>query len=140
MALTSSGLGALTLFVADLDAVTPFYRDVLGLAPVFQDDVSAVFQLGGSLLNLLAVDAAGDLVAPAGTAPVGQTAQLVLSLFVADVDAVCADLHERGVSLLNGPVDRPWGKRTAAFTDPAGTVWELAQDLPADTDRATSTA
>jgi lactoylglutathione lyase len=36
-------------------------------------------------------------------------------------------LQEQGVTLRNGPVDRPWGRRTAAFTDPPGNVWEIAQ-------------
>jgi uncharacterized glyoxalase superfamily protein PhnB len=40
---------------------------------------------------------------------------------------VCADLTSRGVKLLNGPMDRPWGIRTAAFADPAGHVWEIAR-------------
>jgi lactoylglutathione lyase len=31
--------------------------------------------------------------------------------------------------LLNGPVDRPWGVRTANFQDPAGHVWQIGQDL-----------
>jgi uncharacterized glyoxalase superfamily protein PhnB len=31
---------------------------------------------------------------------------------------------------VNGPVDRPWGRRTAAFADPAGHAWEVAQLLP----------
>ncbi len=133
----SNGLGALTLFVEDLDTVTVFYCDVLDLDLVYQDDVSAVLDLGGTLINLLAVGAAPELVAPARAAPVGATAQMMLSLFVEDVDAVCAGLRERGVALLNGPVDRPWGKRTATFTDPAGTVWEVAQDIAADADRTT---
>jgi catechol 2,3-dioxygenase-like lactoylglutathione lyase family enzyme len=124
------GLGALTLFVDDLDAGRVFYRDVLDLALVHQDDDSAVFDLGGTLLNLLAVSAAPELVAPAQAGSVGATAHMVLSLFVEDVDAVCADLRQRGVTLLNGPLDRPWGKRTAAFTDPSGVVWEIAQDIP----------
>jgi uncharacterized glyoxalase superfamily protein PhnB len=33
------------------------------------------------------------------------------------------------VSLLNGPLDRPWGVRTATFTDPDGHIWEIAQEL-----------
>jgi uncharacterized glyoxalase superfamily protein PhnB len=53
-----------------------------------------------------------------------------LTAWVDDVDAVCALLRSRGLTLLNGPTDRPWGKRTAAFTDPSGTVWEIAQDIP----------
>ena len=34
----------------------------------------------------------------------------------------------RGVELLNGPLDREWGVRTAAFADPDGHVWEVAQE------------
>jgi len=134
---TSNGLGALTLFVEDLDTVTAFYRDVLDLDLVYQDDVSSVLDLGGTLINLLAVSAAPELIAPTRAAPVGSAAQMVLSLLVEDVDAVCAELRERSVALLNGPLDRPWGKRTAAFTDPAGTVWEIAQDISADPHLAT---
>ena len=48
------------------------------------------------------------------------------TLSVDDVDATAADLAARNVALLNGPVDRPWGIRTAAFADPAGHVWEIA--------------
>lgn len=47
-----------------------------------------------------------------------------------DADAVCAELEKRGVTLLNGPIDREWGKRTANFTDPGGHIWEIAQDIP----------
>jgi uncharacterized glyoxalase superfamily protein PhnB len=49
-----------------------------------------------------------------------------LTINVDDVDAVCAELARRGVTLLNGPVDRPWGVRTAAFRDPDGHAWEIA--------------
>ena len=51
------------------------------------------------------------------------------SMFVDDVDAAAAELAQHGVALLNGPVDRPWGVRTANFTDPAGHIWQIAQDL-----------
>jgi len=43
------------------------------------------------------------------------------------VDAICVKLTERSVQLLNGPIDRPWGIRTASFTDPAGHIWEIAK-------------
>jgi lactoylglutathione lyase len=48
---------------------------------------------------------------------------------VDDADAVSADLAKRGVELLNGPMDREWGVRTASFTDPDGHIWEIAQKL-----------
>ena len=57
-------------------------------------------------------------------------ARFQLTIEVDDVDAVCAVLGRRGVQLLNGPMDRPWGIRTASFTDPGGHIWEVAQGLP----------
>lgn len=113
----------------DVPAVSAFYRDALQLREVFRDDVSTVFGLGGTTLNVLAVAAAFEVVAPVRPAPLGTTPRMLLSLWVEDVDAVCQELQERGVVLLNGPVDRAWGKRTAAYMDPAGAVWEIAQDI-----------
>ena len=43
---------------------------------------------------------------------------------------MCAELGTRGVVLLNGPMNREWGMRTASFTDPDGHIWEIAQQLP----------
>jgi lactoylglutathione lyase len=34
------------------------------------------------------------------------------------------------VPLLHEPADKPWGIRTASFTDPAGHLWEITADLP----------
>jgi uncharacterized glyoxalase superfamily protein PhnB len=59
----------------------------------------------------------------------GSGARVLLTIKVDDVDLVCAELHKLGVALLNGPIDRPWGRRTAAFADPSGHVWEVAQEL-----------
>jgi catechol 2,3-dioxygenase-like lactoylglutathione lyase family enzyme len=126
----AAGLGALTLFVEDLQEVTAFYREVLRLEEIYEDDESTVFDLGGTVLNVLAVTAAPELVTPAQAAAISDRPCMLLTLSVDDVDAVCEVLRERGIVLLNGPIDRPWGKRTAAFADPAGTAWELAQDIP----------
>lgn len=125
-----SGLGAITLFVEDLEASASFYRDVVGLPSVYEDENSTVFGFGDTLVNLLRVEAAGDLVEPARVAPPEAGVRMQLTAWVEDVDAVCALLRSRGATMLNGPIDRPWGKRTAAFADPAGTVWEIAQDIP----------
>ena len=45
---------------------------------------------------------------------------------------MCAELAGRGVSLLSGPADRPWGMRTVTFADPGGHIWEIAQEIPGD--------
>ena len=128
-----SGLGALTLFVEDLDSSTAFYRDVLGLQAVYQDEDSTVFDFGNTAINLLQASAAPELIDPAPVAPPDAGARMQLTAWVEDMDTVCDLLQSRGVQLLNEPIDRPWGKRTAAFTDPAGTVWEIAQDIPSST-------
>jgi uncharacterized glyoxalase superfamily protein PhnB len=46
------------------------------------------------------------------------------------VDAVYAELDERGVTMISGPADRDWGMRTVTFADPDGYIWEIAQDVP----------
>jgi lactoylglutathione lyase len=121
----SAGLFAVTLVVEDLAEAKDFYARAFAQEVAFEDPDSAVFRVGATMINLLRVEAAPELVAPA---PVGEAGgvRAVYTVQVADVDAVCAELAERGVALLNGPMDRPWGPRTASFRDPAGHVWEIA--------------
>jgi catechol 2,3-dioxygenase-like lactoylglutathione lyase family enzyme len=118
---------AITLFTEDLAATKQFYQAVFGLPIVFEDDVSAVFNFGNTLVNLLSITAAPELIAPAPPATAHAGSRNVLTITVDDVDALCADLQARGVTLLNGPMDRPWGVRTASFKDPSGQIWEIAR-------------
>jgi catechol 2,3-dioxygenase-like lactoylglutathione lyase family enzyme len=120
------GIGAITLFVEDLEAAKQFYGDVFGLPVKFEDDDSAVFDFGTTLINLLKITAARELIEPAFVAPREAGCRLQFTIAVDDVDARCAELARRGVDLLNGPMDRPWGVRTASFVDPAGHIWEIA--------------
>jgi catechol 2,3-dioxygenase-like lactoylglutathione lyase family enzyme len=120
------GIGAITLFVEDLDAAKQFYREVFGLPVVFEDDNSAVFDFGNTIINLLTTAAAPELIDPAAVADRDAGARLQLTIRVEDVDATCTELTRRGVVLLNGPMDRPWGIRTASFRDPGGHIWEIA--------------
>jgi catechol 2,3-dioxygenase-like lactoylglutathione lyase family enzyme len=122
-----SGISAITLFVEDLAAAKEFYGRVFGLPVVFEDDDSVVFKLGNTLVNLLKTAAAAELIEPAAVAPREAGSRLQLTIEVDDVDAMCAELTARGVVLLNGPMDRPWGVRTASFKDPAGHIWEIAR-------------
>jgi catechol 2,3-dioxygenase-like lactoylglutathione lyase family enzyme len=130
----SPTIGAVTLFVEDLSRARSFYADVFGLPVVFSDDVSTVFRLGGTLVNLLEIPAARELVAPGVVAGREAGARAQFTIWVDDVDAACAELTTHGVRLINGPMDRDWGQRTACFADPAGHIWEYAQELagPAD--------
>ena len=122
-----NNLEVVTLFVGDIAAAKAFYAKVFAVEVIYSDDVSAVLGLSGAMVNLLQDSQAPTLVEPLLTARQGVRA--LLTVKVADVDAECARLAQLGVGLLNGPVDRPWGRRTAAFQDPSGHVWELAQEI-----------
>lgn len=124
------GIGAITLFVDDLEAAKTFYLDVFGLAVMLVDESSAVFDFGNTVINLLATSSAPELIHPAAVAERAAGSRLQLTIDVADVDAMCDDLATRGVVLLNGPMDRPWGIRTASFIDPGGHIWEIAGAIP----------
>ena len=118
---------AITLFVDDLLVAKQYYQKVFGLPVDYEDDNSAVFKFGATLINLLKTSAAGELVEPASIAPREAGSRFVFTIHVDDVDAMCAALIARGVDLLNGPMDRPWGIRTASFMDPGGYIWEIAK-------------
>jgi catechol 2,3-dioxygenase-like lactoylglutathione lyase family enzyme len=120
-------ISTITLFVEDLDDAKSFYREVFGLALHFEDPDSAVFKFGDTLLNLLVESAVPELVSPAAFAPRTAGSRVVFTFTVDDVDAMCGELIGRGVQLLNGPMNRPWGIRTASFLDPNGYIWEIAK-------------
>jgi lactoylglutathione lyase len=118
---------AVTLFVEDLVASKQFYQRVFDLPVIFEDNNSAVFKFGDILVNLLKVSAAGKLIEPAIVANQEDSFRSVFTIHVDNVDNMCAKLTARGVKFLNGPMDRPWGIRTASFIDPGGHIWEIAK-------------
>jgi catechol 2,3-dioxygenase-like lactoylglutathione lyase family enzyme len=122
-----AGISAITLFAEDLPTTRRFYEEVFGLPVVFEDEASAVFNFGNTLINVLKATEAPELIDPAPVAPQDAGSRLQFTIEVDDVDAMCAELGRRGVELLNGPIDRPWGVRTASFRDPAGHIWEIAK-------------
>ena len=130
MTASPKSIDAITLFVEDLEQTKLFYHDALGMSVGFEDENSAVFRFENTLINLLKISAARDLIEPGVVASPGAGSRFQLTIPVDDVDSACAELKARGVELLNGPMDRPWGIRTASFTDPGGHIWEYAQPLP----------
>jgi lactoylglutathione lyase len=129
MTVSLTEVGAITLFVEDLERSRSFYEDVFGAQKIFEDDESTVFDFGNTIVNLLEVPAARALIEPGAVAGRDGGSRFQLTIWVDDADAVCAELEARGVALLNGPMNREWGQRTASFTDPAGNIWEIAQKL-----------
>jgi lactoylglutathione lyase len=123
-------VGAITLFVEDPRRSQSFYEEVFALPLIWEDEDSAVFRFENTIVNLLKISAARDLIEPGSVAGREAGSRFQLTIWVDDADAVSAELTKRGVELLNGPMNREWGVRTASFTDPDGHIWEIAQKLP----------
>lgn len=123
----ASKVGAITIFVSDLARSRAYYGRFLRLEPRFEDDDATAYQIGETIVNLLKYEAAPELVEPQKMAKAGLRA--VYTLPVSDVDAAVAALADAGMSPISGPIDRPWGIRTANFADPDGYVWELSSDI-----------
>jgi len=123
-------VGAITLFVEDPRRSQSFYEEVFDLSAIYEDEDSAGFKFDNTIINLLRIPAARELIDPGAVASREAGSRFQLTIWVDDADAVCAELATRGVELLNGPMNREWGMRTASFTDPDGHIWEIAQKLP----------
>ena len=129
MTLTLQTIGAITLFVEDVARSKAFYQQVFGLPITYEDANSVVFTFDNTLINLLQRAAAHELIAPAVVGGPDAGSRFQFTIWVDNADASIAELVSRGVTLLNGPQDRVWGQRTAAFADPDGHIWEIAQTL-----------
>ncbi len=127
--MAAPSIGAITLFVTDVAVAKAWYQQAFDVSVVFEDEHSSVVQFGNTVVNLLVRSEASELIAPAAVGAPASGAALQFSIWTDDVAAAVAELAERGVALLNGPIDRPWGMRTVCIADPDGTVWELAQNL-----------
>ncbi|GAA0938600.1 hypothetical protein GCM10009554_27750 [Kribbella koreensis] len=117
-------LEVITLLVDDVAGCKEFYVGVFGLEVIFEDEDSALLKLRNLMLNLVTVAEVPLLIGPATAGSGGRS---LFTIRVDDVDTTAAELKAHGVELVNGPIDRPWGRRTAAFADPAGNHWEIAQ-------------
>lgn len=121
-------VGAINLIVGNLPRSAAFYQDVFGVQAQHQDDDTTMFRFNDTYVFLQRdaahQDAVSDDVLRLAQSGVGQ-----FVTFVEDADAVRGQLDQLGVSVIDGPADRPWGMRTMTFADPGGYTWEVAQRL-----------
>jgi lactoylglutathione lyase len=129
MSVPLKSIGAITLFVEDPQRSKAFYERAFELPVAYEFDDATGFKFDNTIVNLLQAPAARELIDPGKVADKETGARSQLTIWVDDADAACAELTSRGVELLNGPVERGWGMRTAAFADPDGHIWEVAQEL-----------
>jgi catechol 2,3-dioxygenase-like lactoylglutathione lyase family enzyme len=86
------GIAAITLFEDDLEAAKRFYQEVFRLPIHFEDENSAVFKFGETLVNLLSASEASELVEPAKVAAGDAGVRFQFTVEVDDVDAMCEEL------------------------------------------------
>jgi catechol 2,3-dioxygenase-like lactoylglutathione lyase family enzyme len=121
-------IGAMTLFVPDLDRAREFYQAVLGLDPQPADEKTVMVRFKDMYVFLHQAAAAQEPLPEILEEARNGAGQF--AIIVKDVDAVASELAERGMEPISGPADRPWGMRTVTFADPAGHIWEIAQEIP----------
>jgi lactoylglutathione lyase len=119
----------ITLFVEDLASTRTFYEGIFPMSLVYEDVSCAAVRIGNIMLNILKISESTTLIEPAKVGDRSGGSRSMFTIKVKNVDSVCDLLKQHGVKLLNGPIDRPWGRRTAAFSDPAGNAWEIAQEI-----------
>ena len=107
----------IALFTDDVAAVSAFYRNLVGTAPVAEWPGGAIFSAGSARILVHERSAAMED---------GPPNEDHFALSVDDLDAVCDALRANGLAFLVEPRDYPWG-RSAYLRDPDGRLVELAQ-------------
>jgi catechol 2,3-dioxygenase-like lactoylglutathione lyase family enzyme len=120
-------IGAITLLVPDLDQAKQFYENAFGLDARPMDEGTLMVRFTSMFVFLHQAAAAQEPLPE--TLKEAQNGAGQFAIIVDDVDAVCAEITGRGVTLLSGPADRDWGMRTITFADPGGHIWEIAQEI-----------
>ena len=112
------------IVTADLERLLSFYTELLGATEVmhFPED-GPVFYVGLTLGNSELGLSSDEKVVP------GAPGRMLLSIEVADVDAVLPTVASLGGEATSGVNDMPWGQRVAHIKDPDGNVVNLTQQL-----------
>ncbi|MBI3367838.1 MAG: VOC family protein [Burkholderiales bacterium] len=110
-----------------MTAMREFYGTTLGFP--LHKELSAQwveFRVGANLLALRGRGPMFDDPLP----PVGVLSlQLAFRVAPGEVAGCAAVLAERGVNIVAGPTDQPFGHRTLFFRDPDGNVLEIYAEL-----------
>jgi catechol 2,3-dioxygenase-like lactoylglutathione lyase family enzyme len=126
---TVNGIVETCLYVSDVARATDWYRDVLGLEVLSQEErMSAIAVAGGQLLLLFKKGATREAVKlPGGVIPPHDgEGQIHAGFGVAagELDAWEARLRDRGVTI-EGRMTWSRGGRSIYFRDPDGNLLEL---------------
>ena len=115
------------IFARQMAAMREFYGTTLGFA-LYRELGShwVEFRVGSNLLALTERGVVFDDPSP----PVGVLSlQLAFRVAPGEVASCAAVLRERGVTIISGPTDRPFGHRTLFFRDPDGNALEIYAEI-----------
>jgi len=114
-----------TIVTAHLERMLEFYSGLVGAnetqripeeGPVFY----VRLRIGNSDVGMVSDAAVADR----------QAGRILLSIEVADVDALLPRVHGLGGEITGGPNDMPWGQRVAHIKDPDGNAINLTSPVP----------
>lgn len=123
------------LLADDTEGLVAFYRDVLGLEVTLDAGNGVYYELaaGDVILALYRRDLMGQMLG-AELPPPARSDAVAFTFEVHDVDATAQTLKERGVELVNDPMDYEVAfLRVAHLRDPAGNLIEINAPLSAPT-------
>jgi catechol 2,3-dioxygenase-like lactoylglutathione lyase family enzyme len=119
------GMDHLVLTVSSIERTTAFYRDVLGMRAEMFEDGRWALHFGEQKFNL---HQAGHEFEPKAAAPVPGSVDICL-VVATPIDEVVAELRDRGVPIIEGPVERTGARgriRSVYLRDPDDNLVELA--------------
>jgi lactoylglutathione lyase len=117
-------LGLVMVVVRDMERSVAFYRDVLGLKLLIQQNNWSQFDAGNILIGL---HPEGDEV------KVGPTTGMSIGIYVDDLDQAVIEIRRRFGKIAVGPRPEPFGRWALVF-DPDGysvQIIEMARSLRA---------
>ena len=109
--------------VADVEKSAAFYNDMLGFSPGPFFGSPPAFCIVGRDTVTIALDRSRS----EGRAP--QNQYWAAYVYVDDVDALAEELRAKGVGIIRGPEDQPYGCREIDVKDPDGHIIGFGQDL-----------
>jgi len=118
MSIEIQRVGAIRIFVCDLERACAFYADLMDLPEWIDGEEFSAFRLTG--VDILIETATGDQAAMIGRFT-------GVSFAVADIEATLADLADAGVKILSPPEKQFWGGPLAHIADPDGNELTLVQ-------------
>jgi len=114
------------LYVDDLDAAEPFYRDVMGLEfYAKQEGRHIFFRCGTTMFLLFDPEGTSDPTQPFGGHGCRGPGHAAFEIGADEVDAWRAHLTAHGVAITS-ETDWPSGGHSIYFHDPAGNILEVA--------------